>query len=167
MQQMTISRDDRAQANHDGHPVKNRVQADRQPEGSCQKTCEYQEDIQQHDKEEERESSRIETDFQQVECTEDHSRHQGCHPNWAAFAQVLEEVAPEADFFAHTKRQAQEQAIDEEGQRTGSPLGANDLYPASGRLESKHQRDDQDAEYYTTRDIKQTLVKGWESDALP
>src|SRR6266487_4680611 len=133
MKHVTISRDDRAEANNDCHPVKDR----------------------------------IETDFQQVEGTEDQSRHQGCHPNWAAFAQVLEEVAPEADFFAHTKREAQEQAIDEEGQRTCHLLESNNMYPASGILEPKHQRDDQNAEYHTDRDIKQTLVKRWKGNALP
>ncbi len=88
-----------------------------------------------------------------MEGTKDQTCHQGCHPNGKAFAQVLEEVAPEADFFAHTKRQAQEQAIDEEGQRTCSSLRANNLYPASGRLESKDERYDQHGEDHTAHDI--------------
>src|SRR5207247_10829874 len=85
----------------------------------------------------------------------------------AAFAQVPENLATEADFFAHTKREAQEQAIDEDGQSTCSLLESNDMYPASRILEPEHQRDDQDAEYHTDRDIKQTLVKRWKGNALP
>src|SRR5205085_10543094 len=115
MQQVTIILNDHSQTNYDRHPVKDRVKADRQPERSRQQTCEHQEDIQQQDKEEERESLHIESDTaKQVEGTKDQSCHQGCHPNGSAFAQVLEEVTSEADFFAHTKRQAQEQAIDEQ-----------------------------------------------------
>src|SRR6266571_5636718 len=133
MQQVTIILDDHSQANYDRHPVKDRVKADRQPERSRQQTCEHQEDIQQQDKEEERESWHIESDTaKQVEYTEDHSRHQGCQPNGSAFAQVLEEVASHGDFFAHAERQAYEQAIEEEGQSACSSLGSNDLDPASG-----------------------------------
>src|SRR5437016_13705290 len=130
MQQVTIILDDHSQANHDRHPVKDRVKADRQPEGSRQQTSEHQEDVQQQDKEEEQESWHIESDTaKQVEYAEDHSRHQGCHPDGSAFAQVLEEVAPHGDFFAHAERQAYEQAIEEESQSACSSLGSNDLDP--------------------------------------
>jgi hypothetical protein len=41
------------------------------------------------------------------------------------------------------------------------------MYPARGRLDPKHQRDDQDGQYHTDRDITQTLVKRWQGIALP
>src|SRR5947199_3795022 len=117
MQQVTIILDDHSQTNYDRHPVKDRVKADRQPERLRQQTCEHQEDVQQQDKEEEQESLHIESDSaQQVEYAEDYSRQQGCHPNGAAFAQVLEELAPHRDVFTHAEREAYKQAIDEECQ---------------------------------------------------
>ena len=133
MQQVTIILNDHSQTNYDRHPVKDRVKADRQPERSRQQTCEHQEDVQQQDKEEERESLHIESHAaKQVEYSEDYSRQQGCHPNGLAFAQVLEEVASHGDFFAHAEGEADEQAIDEEGQSVCSSLASNDSDPADG-----------------------------------